>query len=281
MINKKCFLVFLLLSVFLAGCKSGTQGKGEDTSDADLIFTQVAETVQAQLALTQQSESTPTLTFTLEPATPTETPTATSSPTETPSPTTNSGSVVGPGGGAAACDEAAFVADVTIPDGTEIYPGTLFTKTWKLSNAGTCAWTTDYQVVFSSGNAMGAAATYKLAATVAPGQTVDISIEMTAPAENGEYTGNWVLKNAAGQAFGIGKTVGPFYVQIKVASTLATPTVTGTPPTPTASPTATATRTAGPTATATATVTPVPTHTNTPFPGPTNTETPTNTPTPP
>ena len=35
---------------------------------------------------------------------------------------------------------AQFVADVTIPDGTNFAPGTAFKKTWRLKNIGTNAW---------------------------------------------------------------------------------------------------------------------------------------------
>src|SRR5690349_12154805 len=40
------------------------------------------------------------------------------------------------------CDSAAYVKDVTIPDGTIFSPGAQFTKTWRLQNIGTCTWTT-------------------------------------------------------------------------------------------------------------------------------------------
>jgi hypothetical protein len=280
--SKKIFFgLILIIALVMNGCNFGSSGESSETTDAELIFTQVAETVQAQLALTQQSEAAPSLTFTVEVAvaTATPTPTLTPTPTETPTIINNEGNTGGnPGGATTSCDEAVFVADVTIPDGTEFYPGTQFTKTWKLSNAGTCTWSTAYQVVFSSGNAMGAEATYPLAFSVAPGQVVDISVPMTAPADDGEYTGNWIFRNANGQAFGLGKNIGPFYVQIKVSSNLATltptqtPTVTGTPPTATPSPTATDTPAA--------TDTPVPTNTDTPVPSPTDTAIPTDTPVP-
>jgi hypothetical protein len=60
---------------------------------------------------------------------------------------------------------------------------------------------------------MGGAATQNLTATIAPGTTVDLSVNLTAPHETGSYTGYWTLKNAAGQTFG-----DSFYVQIDVTS---------------------------------------------------------------
>ncbi|WP_086859117.1 helix-turn-helix domain-containing protein [Amycolatopsis lexingtonensis] len=37
-------------------------------------------------------------------------------------------------------DESAFVADVTVPDGTVMPPGFRFEKVWRLRNAGTVPW---------------------------------------------------------------------------------------------------------------------------------------------
>jgi hypothetical protein len=34
----------------------------------------------------------------------------------------------------------AYVADVTIPDGTVMTPGNAFSKTWRVRNSGTCKW---------------------------------------------------------------------------------------------------------------------------------------------
>ncbi|HHS97476.1 MAG TPA: hypothetical protein ENK08_06195, partial [Chloroflexi bacterium] len=50
---------------------------------------------------------------------------------------------------------AAFVADVTVPDNTEFPSGTAFTKTWRLRNTGTCTWEAGTLLVFVSGDAMG------------------------------------------------------------------------------------------------------------------------------
>src|SRR5690606_15189824 len=86
--------------------------------------------------------------------------------TETPEPT------------AGCTDLATFVQDVTIPDGTVVRPGQAFTKTWRLRNDGTCTWTTAYAIVFTGGNAMGGPAAQALPVSVAPGGSVDISINL-------------------------------------------------------------------------------------------------------
>jgi hypothetical protein len=119
------------------------------------------------------------------------------------------------------CDLSAFVSDVTIPDGSVIDPGDGFTKTWKFKNTGECKWTTSYSIAFVSGNAMDGKTT-ALAGDVDPGDTIDVSVELTAPTAPGTYTGYWRLKNAAGDFFG-----DPVYVQIVVPGA-GTATVTPT-----------------------------------------------------
>jgi hypothetical protein len=123
-----------------------------------------------------------------------------------------------PASAATACDWAQFVADVTVPDGTTYSPNATFTKTWRLKNIGTCTWTTSYSLVFESGTKMGGPTTVNLPKSVAPGQTVDISINLTAPASAGRYIGYWKFKNASGASFGIGSTYNrPWWVEINVS----------------------------------------------------------------
>ena len=118
-----------------------------------------------------------------------------------------------------ACDRAQFVVDVNIPDGTVLAPGASFTKTWRLKNVGSCEWTTSYQLVFSSGEQMGAVSSAAFPQKVAKGQTVDISINMTAPSAAGSHRSYWIFKNANGSLFGIGpQGNSPWWVDIKVGS---------------------------------------------------------------
>ena len=94
-------------------------------------------------------------------------------------------------------NSAAFVADVTIPDNTEIGAGTPFTKTWRVSNTGTCIWAADYTLSHYSDERMAAPAAVPLPLTY-PGQTADISINLVAPNSLGKHQGNFVIKNPAG-----------------------------------------------------------------------------------
>jgi len=155
-------------------------------------------------------------------------------PTATPTRTPGGVTVTVP---PSACDKAQFISDVSIPDGTVMLPGATFTKTWRLKNVGTCAWTTSYQLVFFSGEQMGAASSAAFPKNVAIGETVDISINMTAPSAAGSYRGFWMFKNASGALFGIGTQANkPWWVDIRVSGPTVTPGGPTRTPTPTVTP---------------------------------------------
>lgn len=115
-------------------------------------------------------------------------------------------------------DEAEFVADVTVQDNEILPPTFAFTKTWRLENSGTCTWTTDYALVFSKGDQLGAVDEVPLSVEVPPTETIDISVQMMAPLANGTYLSEWLLRNELGDTFGI---PGPFWTQIQVQAATA------------------------------------------------------------
>lgn len=129
--------------------------------------------------------------------------------------------VAGPGG----CTlNASYVADVTVPDDTELASGTAFIKTWRLRNTGTCDWGPGFSLVFVGGDQMGGSASVSVPATAA-GSTADVSVNLVAPGEPGTYRGNWRMQSDAGLLFG--STV---YVRIVVpAPATVTPTPTEEP----------------------------------------------------
>ena len=141
---------------------------------------------------------------------------------------------------ASSCDKVKFIKDVTYPDGSSVAAGTSFDKTWRLQNIGSCPWTTSFQLVYYSGDRMGGAESQTFLKEVKPGQTVDITVTLTAPNTAGSYRGYWMFKNASGQLFGIGSQYNkPWWVDIKVTGSSGGPTPTHTP---TATPTATGTQ---------------------------------------
>jgi Ig-like domain-containing protein len=174
------------------------------------FYTSQAQTLQAAL-----TPVTPTSTpFLLTPPTPEP-----GQPSITPAPTFTFPPPLATGTPAAQipCDRVQFVSDVTVPDGS-LYPAnTSFTKTWRLKNTGTCTWTTGYALAFAGGARMDGPTNKPLTTTVAPGQTIELSVNLVSPASSGTYTGYWMLRNPAGQTFGAGDTgSSPFWVKIVV-----------------------------------------------------------------
>jgi hypothetical protein len=197
--------IMMVLSILLAACNFGTASTG---GGGDLLATAAAETVSAQLTQMIPPSETPVV-ATDTPQQPSETPTETPVPSPTPVPATATATPL-------PCDWAGFVSDVTIPDNTEILVGTKFTKTWRLKNIGTCTWSTSYKLVFMSGDSMDAPATKALSSSVAPGGTVDVSVQLKAPSSAGTYQGNFMLQNASGVNFGLGGSANStFWVKIK------------------------------------------------------------------
>jgi hypothetical protein len=108
---------------------------------------------------------------------------------------------------------------VTVPDGAQFTPGTRFTKTWRVKNVGTSTWNADYALVFVRGEKLGGPDRQPLPTGVPPGQTVDLSVELTAPANFGTLTGFWMLRNARGELFGLGpQSNEPLYVQVNIVA---------------------------------------------------------------
>jgi hypothetical protein len=186
--------------------------------DYNQAATEVAGTVYAQLTLSAGETAVVRLTeiaaqpqvTAAPPASPTPLPTLPPTPTlPLPSPTPTP-----------LCDAAEFVSDLSIPDNTVLQPGANFTKSWRLKNIGACAWTTAYSLIFVGGDALGAVSIIPLPYQVYPGETVDVSAPLRAPVQAGLYRGNWMLRNASGQLFGVGADAqGVFWVQIQVSGT--------------------------------------------------------------
>jgi hypothetical protein len=206
-------LVALLLILQACSFSSASDGTQTPITNSEPVLTLAAKTVSAQLTLDSSQNATtpvPSNTPFPLPSLPVKSPTR--APATLPAGAPTSTLRVTP------CDTAAFISDVTIPDNTIFKPNQAFTKTWRLQNSGTCSWSTAYGVSFLGGDLMKAPTTYTLQAVVAPGQSLDLSLKMVAPATPKTYKGTWKLKNAGGTAFG-----DSFYVQIIVKAPTATP----------------------------------------------------------
>ena len=126
-------------------------------------------------------------------------------------------------------NSASFVADVTIPDNSNVGSGTPFTKTWRVRNTGTCIWGPDYTLSHYSDEAMAAPASVTLPVTF-PGQDADVSVDLTAPTGLGNHRGNFVIKNPEGLIMSINDD-SRLWIIINViadsAAATAVPTATG------------------------------------------------------
>jgi hypothetical protein len=105
---------------------------------------------------------------------------------------------------AACTNVASFLSDLTVPDGTAFGLGTGFVKTWRLRNSGTCAWDSDYSLMFVNGHRLNGPALVSIPGLVSPGQALDVSVEFETPKKEGAYQSFWMLRDPTGMLFGIG-----------------------------------------------------------------------------
>lgn len=210
-------LLAAIFAVGVAGCNMSSQG----TTTATLNVTQAYQTVEARL--TEAISRTPTISPTQPRATTTQN---LPSPSATQLVQTVTQAITQPP--SADCDRAlpGVPIDVTIPDDTKLRPGESFTKTWRLQNAGTCTWTSQYNLVWFSGEKLDAPLSVALSGSTAPGASADLSVEMVAPETAGTYQSWWKLSNPSGALFGIGPNYdAAFWVRIVVEGE---PLTTGT-----------------------------------------------------
>lgn len=98
-------------------------------------------------------------------------------------------------------NDASFVEDVTIPDGSIFVPGEAFDKRWRVRNSGTCDWGPDYRLVPIGENRFGGPAEMALFPARA-GSAAEWRIDLTAPNQPGEYLGRWQALGPDGRPFG-------------------------------------------------------------------------------
>ena len=208
----------LLILLGLAGCSSATPTI-MPTIDTNSLRTEVAATVLAQvtqdLALTPLVTSPPAPTATIPP-TSTPTQASTDPSTEVVGVTVTLSSLTAE----AETENKAEWVSQSITDKTVFAPGETFTMTWRLKNTGTSTWAANYILRFFSGDPFGSPEEAPLNREVPPGETVDIILEMKAPARPGTYTSVWVMSTADRSNFNE-----PVYLEIEVAGP-ATPTPT-------------------------------------------------------
>jgi hypothetical protein len=182
--------LIILLALLFAAC--APKATPMPTPDIGAIQTAAAQTVIAEISATAAAAASLTPLASPTSAAPTVTMTMTVAPLTTPGIT---GTPLG------LCDDAVWVADVTVPDGTVITPGSEFLKTWKVRNTGACTWGAGYAVVYAYGEKMNGTPA-AISVPVTPNQEVEVSVQFKAPTKVGEYASTWRMVNALGSAFG-------------------------------------------------------------------------------
>ena len=212
----------LLLLLGLAGCSSSTGAVNlvtqtpyvivitlSPTADMGGFETQVAATIYA--GLTETASAMPTET----PLPPTDTPEPSSTPTKTATPTKTTVSnnwvpqnpqwypPAPPQGPTASSSSSAWRCSITyqLVGYNEVF-GTYedFDAKWTIKNTGTAYWDSgavDY--FYSSGTEMHKYADrYDLPATVSPGYSITLTVDMQAPGSEGSYSTYWTLSGDSG-----------------------------------------------------------------------------------
>ncbi len=91
----------------------------------------------------------------------------------------------------------------TIPSKASMSPANPFTQTWTVKNTGTATWGTDYKLEFVSGSdRMGGSYSVPVPKSVAQGESVSISVNLTTPPREGIYSGYWRMRAPNGTLFG-------------------------------------------------------------------------------
>jgi hypothetical protein len=221
-------IYFILAALLLSSCL-GSKGTPTSTPDAKMVMTAVQQTVYAQLTSNASLVPSATITPTI-----TETPISTTVAPTLPTPTLTSALT----STKASLADKAELTSQSVADQTKINAGAPFSVTWTFKNVGTTTWTTGYSAKFWSDDLMGSPSTVLFSKEVKPNDSIDITMNFTAPTKTGSAKSSWWLQNPEGVNFF------PFFVAIEVISALPTP------------PTATAT--IAPSVTPTLTATPIP-----------------------
>jgi hypothetical protein len=221
--NKIAWLLMAFALVALTAC-GAKNTPASPTSDPALVYTQLWQTVEAASTQTVLAAP-PTATATITPAI-SSTPELTNTPLSTSTPGLGTPSATQfvlstPKATAQqSCNNAQYVADVTYPDGTIVAPGEKIVKTWTMKNLGPCVWTPKYRVTFGWGadgtNWFQSFLPFEIGQTVNPGESIDLSVTLTAPTTTGDYYAVFRLQTDQWTVIGDNANFGAFSIKITV-----------------------------------------------------------------
>lgn len=107
-------------------------------------------------------------------------------------------------------DNLYYLQDLTIPDGSQVAPGSTLDKQWLVENNGTCNWDHAYRLRLIAGPDLSAPVEQALYPARSGTQAI-IRILFTAPAEAGTYRSAWQAYDPQGIPFG-----DPIFIEIAV-----------------------------------------------------------------
>jgi next-to-BRCA1 protein 1 len=98
---------------------------------------------------------------------------------------------------------ARYVRDVTLPDGSEVAPGAQLVKVWRFRNESSKPWPEGSHLLWvgKKSDRLGAPESTPVP-VCQPGQEVDVSVPLVAPAQAGRYTAYFRLAGPLGKRFG-------------------------------------------------------------------------------
>ena len=196
----------LVTLIFSCGTNPESQTNPVDL-DLNAARTEAVSTFASSLTETLVAVPSTSPTLTIEPTFTPEEGTATLESTPTANP----------------CYNLFYIADVTIPDNTQMKPGEVFTKTWLVQNTGGCAWRAGLTFQHVGGDAM-RGNTVTLTDAIQTGSKREISVQLVVPSgQNGLIQGAWRMADESGNFFG-----DTLSVNIMVGSAT-TPVATNTP----------------------------------------------------
>lgn len=175
--------LFIIVSISLAGCQevSGKLGVGQVEQDIYLPPTSVSVQAAAPIQAQRATATSPAAAIEFQ-----------ASPTPQ------------------CTDNLHFITDLTVPDGTQVPPGSPVDKQWQVENNGTCNWDSTYRLKFIAGADLGAPLVQALY-PARSGTQPTIRLTFTAPAEPGTYRSAWQAYSPQDEPFG-----DPIFVEIVV-----------------------------------------------------------------
>jgi hypothetical protein len=195
------YLIWLAAFSLIMACVPSVGTPAVPTLDPNAINLFIQQTVEA--AASQTAAAMPTSTAT-QTATPTPLDTNTPEPTatntvifilSTPTPPVIPTFTGLSSGGTSSANFACQVIRVNPANGTRLSPRTDFDAVWTVRNIGRRDWdrnSVDYY--YLSGDRFHKVSGYDMRRDVKVGETVEIGVDMEAPATNGTYTTNWTMQ---------------------------------------------------------------------------------------